>query len=66
MSQKTFDIELLEAIEHFVDAKLALDWTTRQKPFNYGLFQEAEKQVAEKKERMHTELLHLTWIASAK
>ena len=66
MSQKTLDIELIESIENFVDAKLAQDWATRQKPFSDGLFQEATKQVAEKKDKLHREILHLTWVASAK
>lgn len=63
MSQKTIDVELLEAVENFVDAKFAMEWANQQKPFNDGVFQVAVKQVAEKKKELHTKLLQLTWIA---
>lgn len=66
MSKKPIDVELVEAIENFVDAKIAVDWATRQKPFSQGLFEAAEKLAVQKKDEMRTKILHLTWIASAR
>jgi phage-related tail fiber protein len=66
MSQETIDKELVKAIEDFVDAKLSEDWATRQKPFNHGLVEAANKLVVERKDLMHKQILQLTWAASAK
>jgi RecJ-like exonuclease len=66
MSQKTINIELLSAIENFVDAKLAQDWATRQKPFSHGLFEESKKLVAQRKDELHTRIYQLTCGASSR
>lgn len=64
--KKDIDVELLEAIENFIDAKLGLNCAMQQKPFNHGVFEQAQKRVAEKKNDLHDKICDLTWVASAK